>query len=148
MFSFVPKSCQSCDLDWLDMLNLNFAHWTLDWSEGHRHREEHFEPNSGLSCLFSPPIRPIWGGFRDGHKRQTGTQGMHNSQLETTDQLEIFERLYFINRCSNVLLKIPYFEDSLAKYFELIMKCEMVPMRKGCWCFGRSVLSSLRQTLV
>ena len=71
--------------------NVNFAHWTLDngrvrvrrliWTQV-RHREEHFESSSGLSCLFSPPIRlhigrigRIGGGFRDDHKRQTGTQG-------------------------------------------------------------------------
>ena len=56
--------------------NVNFAHWTLDngrvrvrrliWTQV-RHREEHFESSSGLSCLFSPPIRPpywsYWGRF-------------------------------------------------------------------------------------
>ena len=36
-------------------------------------------------------------------------------------------------------------ECILRNNFEMIMKCEMVPMRKGCWCFGWSVLSSFGQ---
>ena len=82
--------------------NVNFAHRTLDngqWT-GPRHITDMDSSDTGrrilsqirayLAC-FHHQYGPYGDGFRDGQKRQTGTGvGMHNSQLATTDQLEIF----------------------------------------------------------
>ena len=110
--------------------NVNFAHRTVDngqWT-GPRHITDMDSSDTGrrilsqirayLAC-FHHQYGRYGDGFRDGQKRQTGV-GMHNSQLATTDQLEIFWK-YQIWKGVDEILFWAHVEDWLIKHWSSLL---------------------------